>query len=239
MVDETKPNGATEPEIVKFSEGSGFDYSMFFVWVTVILAVGATVVFWVANGNVKSAIKERGSEKDSITAEINGKSYSSVEDKATGFKAAVTALKQAKNERYSYTEFLPEFYKKITNDVKLNSFSISETGELSMDGTTSSYRSVAELVLALKSWPTLTDIKLGSVSYVSSGNAASAAFSLTAKIDKTLAKKVAEISATTDTASPADADTSSTATTDTATTDTTTSADDSGVSEPSITAVGE
>jgi Tfp pilus assembly protein PilN len=185
MDEENKPNAATESEIVRFSEGSSFNVGMLLTWISLIVAVGATAVFWLADRNVKSALNEKKQEKDAIIVEISNSTYADVEKRASDFRVSVSSLKKAKQDRYSYQEFLSQFYKNITNDVQLKNLTISDTGDLSLDGTTTTYRTTADLVLALTSWQALSDVKLGSVSFAAEDGKPKASFSITAKINKT------------------------------------------------------
>ena len=137
--------------------------------------------------NLTDSLKAKVSEKDSIRQQIL--SQGDTEKKANEFKQSVNQLKAAYAGKYDFTLFTKEFYKKITNDVKLTNMAVSTDGTLSIAGKTKSYRFVADLMVAMKSWDTLTDVDLlSSAMNETEGGAVEAIFSISAKIDKTKQK---------------------------------------------------
>lgn len=193
----TQKTGSKEDmEIIQFSNSSSFNLGYVFFSLAAVISIGATFFFWSANNNVSTALAEKKNEKDSIIADITSPTYKDVEKNAADFKAAVIELKQVSAEKYSISEFLPELYKHITKDVQVKNISVKNKTEVAFDGTTSSYRSVADLVVALRTWSVISDVTLNSASLnVGKDGKSEAVFSITAKIDPT--KKLKEEPATT------------------------------------------
>lgn len=184
--EQAKPVVGSE-EIVDMSGHSGFNFAMALGWLTCLLAIVITMFFWWLDRGLKQEVVDKRSEKDGIIQQIVSPTYANIENKASDFKSAVTALSSAKKARYSSVSFLNEFYKKVTNDIKISNISVSDTSVLSISGTTSTYRNVADLMLALKSWNVLSSVELLSISSQvdEESNEITTTFSISAKIDKT------------------------------------------------------
>lgn len=177
----------TDNSFAQFKEHSAFNVPVFLTWTVAVFAIVATLFFWWMNRNLTDSLKVKVAEKDSIRQQIL--SQGDTEKKANEFKQSVNQLKSAYAEKYDFTLFTTEFYKKLTNDVKLTNMAISADGTLSIAGKTKSYRSVADLMVAMKSWDTLTDVDLlSSAMNETEGGAVEAIFSISAKIDKTKQK---------------------------------------------------
>lgn len=175
-----------EIEVIKFSNSSSFNFGYVFISLALIISLGAIYFFWSANQNVTASLNQKKSEKNAIIAEITSPTYKDVEQNASDFKAAVDQLKTASASRYLISSFLTGFYQKITNDIQISSLAVSDNSTIAFSGKTGSYRSVADLMVALKTWPVLTNIILGTVSEnVDDGGKVSVDFSMTANIDKT------------------------------------------------------
>lgn len=177
----------TDNSFAQFKEHSAFNVPVFLTWTVAVFAIVATLFFWWMNRNLTDSLKVKVAEKDSIRQQIL--SQGDTEKKANEFKQSVNQLRAAYAEKYDFTLFTTEFYKKLTNDVKLTNMAISADGTLSIAGKTKSYRSVADLMVAMKSWDTLTDVDLlSSAMNETEGGAVEAIFSISAKIDKTKQK---------------------------------------------------
>lgn len=173
-------------DAMKFSDHPSFNFGLAILWVAAIFSILGTLFLWWTNNDTKTSLKEKESQKSSIVSEMVSPTYTDVEKKASGFKSAVSALSAAAKERYSMDDFLKTFYTKITNDSTITSLSITQDGALNITGQTKSYRSVAELMVALSSWKVLSEVDLTSVSMATGDQAASgASFSISTKIDKT------------------------------------------------------
>ncbi|MEK9156021.1 MAG: PilN domain-containing protein [Patescibacteria group bacterium] len=174
-------------DLVTFGERPGFDFGVLFCWLAIFAAIGATAYFWLASRNLAGTLAEKQQERNEIISEIASPTYADVEEKAAGFKAAVEKLSEAKTKSYPASTFLTQLYKRVTSDVEVSAISMKSDGTLAIDGKTSSYRSIADLSLALKSWSALKDVDIGtSAVSLSTEGKATASFSITAKIDKSV-----------------------------------------------------
>jgi Tfp pilus assembly protein PilN len=170
---------------LKFSDHPTFNFALAICWIAAVFAVLGTLFLWWTNNDTKAALKDKEAEKSSVVAEITSPTYADVEKRATGFKSAVSALTAAAKERYSMDVFLKTLYTKITNDSTITSISITQDGTINITGQTKSYRSVAELMVALDSWNALNKVDLTSVSMGTGDQSSSGAtFSISAEINK-------------------------------------------------------
>ncbi|MCL5410320.1 MAG: PilN domain-containing protein [Patescibacteria group bacterium] len=173
----------TDNSFAQFKEHSAFNVPVFLTWVVAVFAIVATLFFWWMNRNLTDELQGKITEKDTVLQQIA--SQGDTEKKAADFKASVTQLKSAYLDKYNFSTFTTEFYKKVTNDVKLTNMAITSDGTLSISGTTKSYRSVADLMVAMKSWDNLQNVELLTVATSEDQGALETTFSISAKIDKT------------------------------------------------------
>jgi len=173
-----------DSSFAQFKEHPSFNFPVALTWVAAVLSVTATLFFWWINRNLTDSLSEKTTERDNIKQQILNQG--DIEKKANDFKLSVEQLKIAYTEKYDFSAFTAELYKKITNDVTLESLAITADGSVSMSGNTKSYRSVADLMVALKSWDNLQDIELlsSAINETEDGGVITV-FSLSAKIDKT------------------------------------------------------
>lgn len=181
--------GATNSRdnLIQLGSHSSFNFALAVAWLVALLAVLATLYFWWLGKNTMDVVLEKQTKLESIEQQIKTPAMAKAEKEANDFKASVGILSKAKKDRFSITEFLPSFYTKITNDVKISSLSLSADGALSISGTTQNYRTTADLVMALRSWSSLSDVELSSVSMSAGTNKDSklqASFSISAKVIK-------------------------------------------------------
>lgn len=190
--------------LVQMGEHSSFNFALAIAWVVALLSVLATLYFWWLSTNTIDVVAEKQSKLESIEQQIQAPAMVRTEKESNDFKSSVGILSKAKKDRFSITEFLPVFYSKITNDVKITSFSLSSDGSLAIAGTTKNYRTTADLVLALKSWSVLSDVDLSSTSMSlgeGEGSKIEALFSISAKVTTVSAAAVgSSASSTTGTA---------------------------------------
>lgn len=174
-----------EAEVISFSERPKFNFALLFVWLAAGIAIAAALFFWFADRSTKNTLLEKKKQKDEVIAQITSPVFVDVEKRAADFKSAVNQLSAAKSERYDTNTFLTEFYKRITNDVQIEAVSLADNQSLAFNGKTKSYRSVAELALALKSWPVLSDAAIGTVALETDENEQNYInFTFSAKINK-------------------------------------------------------
>lgn len=187
---------AMDSDFSQFKEHSTFNMAMALTWMVAVFSIIATLFFWWINKNESDALADKTSEKDSLTQQITSPGSMDIEQKAQDFKSSVAQLKKAYADKYSYTQFLSDFNKKITNDAKLSNIAITSDGVLNINGTTKSYRSVADLMVALKSWDTLNSVELLSVANnTTEGGKVETIFAISAKIDKEKQKTAAAVAA--------------------------------------------
>lgn len=157
-------NGNSQGELVQFSDHPAFNFGMAISWLVALCAVAISAFLWWLNMDTKTTVQERQKQKDAIISEITSPANVEIEKKAANFKSAVNSLKKAQSEKVSINTFLKHLYTKVTNDVVLTNITVTKEGTVSLNGTTGSYRSVADLIMALKSWPQVTNVDLKSVS---------------------------------------------------------------------------
>ena len=174
--------------LIPMAEHSSFNFALLIATLVALMAVLATGYFWWLGRNTSDVVAEKELKLQSIDQQLKAPAMIEAEKEANDFKSSVSILSKAKKDRFSIATFLPDFYTKITNDVKLNSMSLTDDGTLAIAGNTKNYRTTADLVMALQSWSTLTNVELSSVSMSTSsadGIKPYAIFSITAKIAKT------------------------------------------------------
>lgn len=170
---------------LEVEDHSSFNFPVAISCLVALMAMLVTGLFWWINKDSQTLLKEKQSEQESIVQQITTSTYKDVEKKASDFKSSVNALSAAKKERYSMEKFLQNFYSKVTKDVQISSLSVSSEGSLSISGTTATYRSVADLLMALGDWETLGEVELGSVALAESESGTlEATFSINAIINK-------------------------------------------------------
>lgn len=180
------PNKSPKEELIEFSDHPSFNFGSLLIWISAVFAILITLFFWWQSRDVAAAVVSKQTEKQNIIADITSSSNLEVEKKADNFKSAVAALKEAKTERYSNSQFLKDISAKVTNDVSIESLTLAEDGVLNLNGKTSSYRSVADLMLALESWDSLSNVDLSSVSMQEGQDKkVYVIFAITANVDKT------------------------------------------------------
>lgn len=190
MIEGGAEGQAKKPQdnLIPMGEHSSFNFALLIAFLVALMAVLAAGYFWWMGKNTSDVVAEKELKLQSIEQQLKAPAMAATEKEANDFKSSVSILSKAKKDRFSVTSFLPSFYTKITNDVKITSLSLGADGTLAIAGSTKSYRTTADLVLALKSWTTLTDVELGSVSMStgeSEGTKPEALFSISAKIVKT------------------------------------------------------
>lgn len=180
-------------EFTEFSDRPGFNFAIAICWLVVVAAILVTLFFWFMDQNSASQLQDKTKKNSDILSQLSNPTYIDVETKANDFKASVNALSDAKKNHYSMSDFLKNLYTKVTNDVTLTSAAVTSDGNLNLAGTTSTYRLVADLMMALKSWDVLQNVDLTSVSNQTDEitGKLKTSFSITAKINKSDANTAA------------------------------------------------
>lgn len=184
-VPSTIPGGmakAKDASSLKFAEHSDFNISMLILWLVAAFAILATVYFWWNEKNLEGVLAEKNTEKNAVVMEVNSPSNIAIEKEAIDFKASVAALSAAYKTRYPVSTFLPDFYKKVNKDVVIDNLSITVNGSISISGTTTSYRSVAEQVLSFQTFTSLSGVDLASTAVSNSDGNQMVSFTITANL---------------------------------------------------------
>jgi hypothetical protein len=186
---EVKDSLHNKDNLISYKDRPSFNFAIALAWLVALLSILATLYFWWLNKNVADSIADKQSIKDGVEQQLLSPAMVKAEKDALDFKTSVGILSKANKDRYSYSTFLPEFYTKITNDTKISALSVTSSGEVSISGTTKSYRAIADLAMALKSWDKLSGVEILSASMGSSdsgtggrGGTDGAVFSISAKI---------------------------------------------------------
>lgn len=179
-----KPISTKEADFERFSKGtSGAPTAVY--WLTFALSVVFVGIFWFLGFNTDNALDEKKQEKDQITALLSSPDIIEVEDQAMNFRSVVSQLSEISTARVEKNKLLEDIFENFTKDIRISALSMSSEGELSMDGVAPSYKSVGELIMALKENDRISNVQLGTVSLVSGDTATNenVNFSLISDID--------------------------------------------------------
>lgn len=164
MPDEVRNAGHEEPflEIDTPGERSG-SYTLSYILVIIVsVVVCGFLVYY--KFHTDSLAADKSSSLDSFISTLESKNNSETEKKVNDINSAVRILSTEKKSKYLFKIFIDELKTKITNDIKLNNLSIDNQGTVVMDGESKSYRSVADLALALESSSKLSNIEITGLS---------------------------------------------------------------------------
>lgn len=172
-------------EVIQYSDHPSFNFAIAIAWLVAVCAVLIVIFFWWLNRDTENSLLAKQKEKSSIIAEITSPGNIDIEKRAANFKSAVSALKEAEKEKFDMSKFMTDFYTKITNDVVVTSITVGGDGTVNLNGKTGSYRSVADLAMALKSWSALSAVDIGSVSLQEEKDGTvNVVFAVSAQVDK-------------------------------------------------------
>lgn len=212
-------------EIVEFADRKETDFSSLIVWLSFVVAVLFLGFIWFSNASLKTTISEKQSEKNSADATLALAENQKVINDVTGLKNVISILSQVSTQQESKKKVLDNLYLYFTKDVHISTIALTSDGTASLDGTTASYRTVADFMLALKSYDKVSNLQLKSVSMSTAEDAPpneKVTFSVSFKLDTT--KEVTTASSTSSSATSSSAETeisdsTSTSTTSSVTTD--------------------
>ncbi|MFA7244444.1 MAG: PilN domain-containing protein [Patescibacteria group bacterium] len=218
-------------EIVEFADRKETDFSSLIVWLSFVVAVLFLGFIWFSDASLKTTISEKQSEKKSADATLALVENQKVINDVTGLKNVISILSQVSTQQESKKKVLDNLYLHFTKDVHISTIALTSDGTASLDGATASYRTVADFMLALKSYDKVSDLQLKSVSMSTAEDAPpneKVTFSVSFKLDTT--KEVTTESSTssstttssnaeTETSESTPASTSSSVTTDSSGTD--------------------
>lgn len=162
---------AQEPvlEIGETERGSGAASTFFVLTIIIAVLFVGFLIFWhyrlvSLNSNKQAAFA-------ALQEQLNDKTNKEAKDQADSVTSAVQILSTAAKSKYLFRAFIDQLDSKITNDTKLNSLSIDNVGKVSLDGESASYRSVADLALALSTFDKLANVSISNLSQTASGSA--------------------------------------------------------------------
>jgi len=138
--------------------------------IATILFVGFLVIW---HYRLLSVASNENAAFSALQEQLNNPANKKIEDKANSVSSSVLVLSNASKSKYLFRAFIDQLDTKITNDTKLNSLSIDNSGKVSLDGESASYRSVADLAVALQTSDKLKDVTISGLSQSSaneSGN---------------------------------------------------------------------
>lgn len=182
MPDEVRNPTSEEPflEIDTPGEHSGF-YALSYILV-IILSVVACGFLIYYKFHTDSQAADKLSTLDTFVATLQSKNNSETEKKVNDINSAVRILSTEKKSKYLFKIFIDELKTKITNDTKLNNLSIDNQGAVVMDGESGSYRSVADLALALETSKELANVEIVALSLSSGEESNLVNFSISASL---------------------------------------------------------
>lgn len=155
---------AQEPILEMGGAEKGGGAAAAFLVLTIIISllfVGFLVVW---HYRLLSVTNNKKAAFSALQEQLNDKSNKQVEDRAGSVTSAMQILSGAVKSKYLFRAFIDQLNSKITNDTKLNSLSIDSSGKVSLDGESASYRSVADLAVALSTSEKLTDVTISNLS---------------------------------------------------------------------------
>jgi len=145
----------------------------------VILATGFLVF---EKYHTASQAADKAGALQNLIDQLGNSKNKTVEDRANGINSALQILSTASKSKYLFRGFIDELVAKMTSDTKLNNLSIDDLGKVTMDGESGSYRSVADLAVALGSAKKLKDVQITGLSESSENGKTVVTFSMTGQI---------------------------------------------------------
>jgi hypothetical protein len=184
MPDEVNGNIHVEEPFLEINtnEKNGSYFSGSVMIITLILIIVITGFFVFYKFRTDSIAKDKEQYLLNILTELNVEENSAIEKKVANINSALEILTIASKSKYSFNDFIVELTKKITNDTKLNSLSISDSGVLTMDGVSSTYRNVADLAVSLESSEKLENVQISGLTGNLEEQDNQVSFSMTADI---------------------------------------------------------
>jgi len=176
---------AQEPilEVGEPNKGGGAARTLLILTIIVTLFFVSFLIIW--HYRLLSVANNKRAAFSALQEQLNDPANKKIEDKANSVSSSVLVLSGASKSKYLFRAFIDQLDTKITNDTKLNSLSIDNSGKVSLDGESASYRSVADLAVALQTSDKLKNVTISGLSQSGSGAGASAGtvtFSISATI---------------------------------------------------------
>lgn len=177
-----------ESTMIEFEGKGKSSLSPVLVAISLLVAVAFLVFILLSNRTIKSEIAVASAEKEGVDSELALPANANVISESKSFEEAVNYLTELNATRVPKSDILTELYTYITKDVRISNLSLSEDGTLGLDGFTSSYRSAADLLTALKSYKRISNVRILNVSLSEIENAPEKerfTFSISATLDLT------------------------------------------------------
>ena len=186
MEEEKTPANQT---VVEFEDKKRFNLPAFLVWITFIISSVFLGYLWIGKRGLDTVVVEKTEEKVALTSQVSSTKYAGIEKEAGSVKDAVETLSSIANDKIKTSELLTDIYSYLTSDVVVTSFSVGESGSVSLDGATGSYRQAADFIVAVKSNKRITNVELKTI-FISTDAEVSASekiiFSMTGSLDKSV-----------------------------------------------------
>ena len=170
-------------------------------WIAIAIAVIGTISIWMIDASIVQSKKQKLNQKDVLIQKITSSEYAELDQKVSGLKSAYDEIKSDVGNNFLVGDFLTDLYNRIDKDVQVKNISITSDGKLNIDGSAANYRSVADEMLALKSFNRLQNVELLSTSEnVTSSGKVNVPFAFTATIVATSDAVASPINSTIQTA---------------------------------------
>lgn len=160
---------------------------LMFTIVGAIMALGATVFFFLYNISLGNQVTDLEEQKSALVSEIGLPENVETEKVINGAADSIAKITSIKSEnRYGLNTFLADFNKIVPKDVKINNMSVDEQRVLKIDGTTTSQFSVARFVVSLNQAKYLSDVQLMGSNKGSENDKAVVSFSISTIVTEQL-----------------------------------------------------
>ena len=165
MFDEENRLQTEEPMLkIQTPASDGGSKSSVTVIVAIILAILFFSVFLFYRFQTAAQVSDKTATFAELSSQLSSKENKAIEDRALAINSAVAIVKMASKSKYQFYAFMNELSGKTTNDVKINNLTIDKNGAITLDGKSKSYRSAADLALALKSSKKISEVQITGLS---------------------------------------------------------------------------
>lgn len=153
-----------------------------FAVVCVIIVVVMTVLFYGFKVYQSSQLKHQQAVYSDLLAKLNVKDIADIDKTAQSLQKGIAAYQSYIGGQADYSKLFQELQKDVPKTVKLNNFSVSDKGEIKLDGEGSDYISVAKTIAIFSKSEMFSNVTLTS-STSSTGQDTKVTFSLTMKLN--------------------------------------------------------
>lgn len=155
------PEGGPAGKIA-FGEAGHPSKKWYLLALIVSVVVGLVVFLWpfLIAGQMKTTQQERTNLEDQLGSQKNRE----IEGRIRSVKAAADGLKVALGATFPTLELIQRLEQRLPKDIAILNLSGDEKGQLKLDGETTTYTSVAKLMVSLRSSEAFEKIKLTGLS---------------------------------------------------------------------------